>query len=134
MDVTVTPGWADKLKAGSRVIVEDHEVPADRPCDGYRIAIVERVSSTEVVVNGNKYRRGKGRSDLISYPNEGLEIERLNDPTWGRIWPVTAPVRKAYAKILADDARDALDKATAAGLVDGIIDAAALLRTHLGAR
>lgn len=103
MDVTVKLGWADKLKAGSAVLVQNRVVPDDWPSTGYRFATVDRVSATEVIVDGVKYRRGVGRSPMIQYPNEGLQIEWLNDAQCGRIWPVNAAVKRAYVNLLLGD-------------------------------
>lgn len=113
MNVNVKAGWADKLKVGSTVLVQDGALPEDRPSDGYRTGTVERVSATEVVVNGTKYRRGKGRSPMIQYPNEGLEIEALNDPVCGRIWPLTAPVKREYVRLACGDLAAAVERAAA---------------------
>lgn len=122
----ITPGWADKLTAGRLVIVQDAELPA-RPSLGYRYASVERVTDTEVVVAGVKYRRGPGRSELVRYLNEGIDISAINDVAAGRIWPVTAATRRWLARQfnedyadatpaqLAADARSALRRAAADG-------------------
>lgn len=112
MKVTVKAGWADKLKVGSIVLVQDRVVPEDRPSSGYRLGTVERVSATEVVVDGVKYRRGIGRSPLIQYPNEGLEVKALNDPQPGRIWPTTAPVRNEFNRLAIADITADVERAS----------------------
>lgn len=102
----VTPGWADKLKPGAAVIVQAAELPA-RQSLGYRFATVERVTDTEVVVDGARYRRGPGRSELVQYLNEGLDIDRLNDPACGRIWPANAACRRWLERLTNHDYADA---------------------------
>lgn len=106
--VKIAEGWADKLKVGSEVIVEDRELP-ERRSDGYRIATVQRVSPTSVVVDGVSYRRGPGRSLLVRYRSEGLEVARLTSTTYGAIHPSNKTTRAWLAALTAaDDMADAL--------------------------
>lgn len=103
----ITPGWADKLKPGATVIVQAAELPDRRPSLGYRFATVERVTDTEVVVDGARYRRGRGRSELVQYLNEGLDIDRLNERACGRIWPANAAFRRWLDRLVNHDYADA---------------------------
>lgn len=109
--LTIKPGWADKLKEGSTVFVHtpgSHNTGGKTPTSDYEVAKVERVTATEVHVNGNRYRRGKGRSARVAYQNEGFDIDRLLHPRCPKIYPYNAATRRWL------EARDAARAETAA--------------------
>ena len=119
MNVTLQPGWADKLRPGSQVIVQ---VPTTgrRPSDSYHFAVVDSVTTTQVRVEGVAYRRGKGRSQYVEYGNEGIEVDGLTEEEYARIWPVTAATRNAL-----DALRSADNQATHAAKLARTVAAAA---------
>lgn len=97
MNMQSKKGWADRLKAGSEVIVQ--------PAEGNpRVATVDRVTATVVVVEGRRYRRGKGRSALMSYANEGYDVETILQDDCGRIFPANAANRTTLQRLAISDA------------------------------
>lgn len=109
--ITIKPGWADKLKEGSPVIVRDRVVSSARPSTSYRLAKVDRVTATEVHVGDKRYRRGRGRSkyEALAYQNEGMDIDMLSEVTCGSILPANAATRRWLDEATAADAEaDAL--------------------------
>lgn len=101
--ITIKPGWADNLKEGSPVIVRSGTVSSKRPSTGYKIAKVDRVTATEIHVDGRRYRYGKG-SKYVEYQNEGLDIDMLSDPSCGAIFPAIAATRRWLKAARAADA------------------------------
>lgn len=108
--VNIPAGWADKLNPGDPVIVQSRYRSSRSSSKDFTDGTVDKVTPTQVTVDGIAYRRGKGRSRYVDYRNEGYEIGALNGRYCGRIYPVTAATSRWLADLRRED--DAAAEAT----------------------
>lgn len=121
-NVSIPQGWADALEPGDTVIVRSY----GSGVGAYIERAVESVTATEVRVAGRSFRRGKGRSKLIEYQNEGAEIPRINTGGGQRIYPLT-PETKAW---LRRERAAATRETNAIRLRDNVVTAARTAFNH----
>lgn len=108
-------GWADALQPGDTVIVDNgYGHTADTR---YRTAKVESVTKTEVRVEGRAYRRGRGRSQWVTYQNEGREIATLNSSYGKTIFPNIREVKNEVRRHRDYDRRQRLIRDTHKALI-----------------
>lgn len=102
--VKIKEGWADNLKEGSKVFLRRAGSGMNRvESSQWSEVTVDRVTPTEVLIDGKRFRRGKGRSKFVEYQNEGKEIERLSSSYYDEIFPITAATRRWLAETIAED-------------------------------